>query len=469
MRKRRPRTRAVLLLVALVAGLLGVAGPAGAATAAGPGRQTYTGTIDGAEYRVETPERWNGTLVLFSHGYVPEGIPIPPGIPLANRAETEQRLLDHGFALGGSDFKGRTGMVLDDALDDQLALLDWFEANVGEPRRTIASGFSMGGGIATRLAERHPHRFDGVLAISALQDGQANLNRGLDVTFAVRTLLTNDQRLELVEAADPEHSVRVLQQGVQRALTTPEGRAKLALIGAIGGLPTWASAHEPPPADLVERIRAQAWWTESAYVATLGPTGRRDVERRAGGNPSFNVGVDYTRQLHRSGQSAFVEEAYRAAGASLRADLRRLAAAPRIAPDPGAVAWMYRYGVSAGTTPTPVVTLHGIAEGIIVSDARWYGEQVRRFGRPGMLRQLYVDRGNHGPFSAADEILALRALVRKIERGKWPNLGPARLNAQAATFTPQQQTVFDIYSFTDKVMPPAFTGEQPPRTLRPSL
>jgi pimeloyl-ACP methyl ester carboxylesterase len=462
----------LVVLAGLVAALLGAAGTAGATGATdatpAPGRHTYTGTIDGADYRVETPQRWNGTLILFSHGYVPEGVPFPPGIPLANRAETEQWLLEHGYALAGSDFKGRVGLLIEEAMADNLALLDWFDDNIGQPRRTIASGFSMGGGIATRLAERHPHRIDGVLAISAQQDAQASLNRGLDVTFAVRTLLTDDQRLELVKAADPAHSVAVLQEGVQQALTTPAGRARLALAGAIGGLPAWASAHEPAPADLVEAIRQQAWWTEAAYISSLGPTGRVDIERRAGGNPSFNVGVDYARQLARSGQRAFVERAYRHTGADLRADLRRLAAAPRIAADPAAVAWMYRFGVSAATTPTPVVTLHGVAEGIIGSDPRWYGEQVRRFGHPGRLRQLHVDRGDHGPFSAADEIVALNALLHKVTTGGWPDVSPAALNARVARFTPQQQTVFDIFTFTDKEMPPAFTARQTPRALRPS-
>lgn len=455
--------RLLLVLVSLVAGLVSATGVADATT--GTGRHTYTGSIDGAEYRVETPEHWNGTLILFSHGYIPEGAGFPPGITLSVRAETEQWLLEHGFALAGSDYKGRVGMAVEDAMTDQIALLDWFDTTIGEPRRTIASGYSMGGGIATRLAERHPHRFDGVLALSGLQDLQANLNRGLDVTFAVRTLLTDDQQLELVKATNPQHSVQVLQQGVQNALRTPEGRAKLALIGTIGQLPPWATAHEPQPADLETAIRQQAWWTEAAYVSSLGPTGRLDVERRAGGNPSFNVGVDYTRQLARSGERDFVERAYRGTGADLEADLRQLAAAPRITADPAAVAWAYRYGVSTGSTPTPIVTLHGIAEGIITSDARWYGEQVRH---PSRLRQLYVDRGDHGPFSAADEVLALQALLKRVETGHWPDVRPSTLNAKASTFTPQQQTVFDIYTFTDKVMPPAFTNKEPARALRPS-
>ncbi|GAB1511568.1 alpha/beta hydrolase family protein [Actinophytocola sp. KF-1] len=458
--------RILLTVVALIAALL--TGQSTAAAELWPGRHTYTGAVDGAEYRVETPRRWNGTLVLFSHGYIPEGVPFPPGVTLTLRAETEQWLLDHGFALAGSDYRGRTGLAIDDALDDQVALLDWFEDNVAEPRRTVATGFSMGAGIAVRLAERHPDRFDGVLAIGGQNDVPATLNRGLDVTFGVRTLLTDDQHLELVKATDPAHSVRVLQDGVHEALTTPEGRARLALIGAIGQLPRWASAHDRPPTDMTAAIQAQTWWTESAYVATLGPTGRVDIERRAGGNPSWNVGVDYAQQLVRSGDLPFVRAAYRAAGADLAADLRKLAEAPRIEADPAAVAWAYRYGVSAATTPVPVVTLHGLGEGLITSDARWYGEQVRLHGRPDRLRQLYVDRGNHGAFSAADEVVALGTLLTRIETGRWPNTSPSALNARVAAFTPPLQTVLDLYTFTDKVMPPAFTDRQPPRALRPS-
>jgi pimeloyl-ACP methyl ester carboxylesterase len=458
--------RILVTVVALIAALL--TGQSTAAAELWPGRHTYTGAIDGAEYRVETPERWNGTLVVFSHGYIPDGVPFPPGITLSVRAETEQWLLDNGFALAGSDYRGRTGLAIKEALEDQVALLDWFTDNVAEPRRTVVSGFSMGGGIAARLTERYPDRFDGALVIGGQNDVPATLNRGLDVTFAVRTLLTDDQRLELVKATDPAHSVRVLQDGVQRALGTPEGRARLALVGAIGQLPRWASAHDRPPADVEAAIRAQAWWTEAAYVSTLGPTGRVDIERRAGGNPSWNVGVDYARQLVRSGDLPFVREAYRAAGVDLAADLRKLAEAPRIAADPAAVAWTYRYGLSAATTPVPVVTLHGLGEGLITSDARWYGEQVRLHGNPDRLRQLYVDRGNHGAFSAADEVVALRTLLTRIETGHWPNTSPQALNAKVATFTPQQQTVLDLYTFTDKVMPPAFTDRQPARALRPT-
>jgi hypothetical protein len=55
--------------VALTLGpALVVAGQAGTAGAT-EGRRTYTGVIDGAAYKVEMPQRWNGTVVLYSHLY----------------------------------------------------------------------------------------------------------------------------------------------------------------------------------------------------------------------------------------------------------------------------------------------------------------------------------------------------------------------------------------------------------------
>jgi pimeloyl-ACP methyl ester carboxylesterase len=353
-----------------------------------------------------------------------------------------------------------------------MALLDWFDTTVGHPARTFATGFSMGGSIAVKLAELYPRRFDGVLVTSPVLDELAQMNRALDITFAVRTLLSEDQTVELVKAKDPDHTVAVLAQAATDALATPEGRARLALAGALGNLPTWDNAHEPMPSDLVERIRQQATFMIAAYISSgPGPRGRADLEQRAGGNPVYNVGVDYARQLTRSSQRALVEQAYAAApNANLQADLAKLAAAPRIAPDPGATAYVYRWGVPLGSSPTPVLTVHPVGDaGAIADQERWYAEMVARFGHSDRLRQLYVNRGDHGSVSTADEVLALQALSQRAATGTWPDLSARRLNATVATFPPDQQKVLDIITFTDKIMPPAFVDYTPPRALRPSL
>ncbi|MEV4625815.1 alpha/beta hydrolase-fold protein [Micromonospora sp. NPDC049523] len=444
------------------------ASDAGRWNGTGTERRSYTGTIDGAGYRVEVPQGWNGTLVLFSHGYYPPGWQ-PERIELANRPETEQWLLDHGYALAASSFTGTVGYAVEPALHDQIALLDWFDAHVGRPRQTVSTGQSLGAAVAVLLAERHPRRFAGVSTMCGEYDPLGTWNMALDLTFAIRTLLAPGEDIDLVRADDPTASAAALQQAVQRAVGTPQGQARIALAASFGNVPGWYSAHLPEPTDPTERILAQASWLEWAYSLGMGPTGRADLEARAGGNPSWNVGVDYTRQLARSAQHDQVRAAYRAAGLDLRADLDRLATAPRIAADPAAVGYLYRYGVPVGRTPVPVLSLHNIRDGGAVTDQeRWYADQVRRNGDPGRLRQLYVNRGGHCAFSAAEEIVSLRSLLHRVDTGRWADLDPHRLNRTAGGYAEPYQFVLDLATFADRPMPPAFVRHTPPEFLRPS-
>jgi hypothetical protein len=197
--------------------------------------------------------------------------------------------------------------------------------------RTAREVERLGAAIAVLLAVRNPHRFAGVATVCGGYDPNGIFNAVLDMNFAVKTLLAPKQDIELVHVTDPARSTEALVGAVEQALTTPQGRARLALVGAFNNVTGWYSAHQPKPTDMTEWIRQQAAWIKNAYIVGLGPSARVDLERRAGGNPSSNVGIDYGRQLARSSQSALVRRAYRAAGLDLRDDLGRLAAAPRIA------------------------------------------------------------------------------------------------------------------------------------------
>jgi hypothetical protein len=196
---------------------------------------------------------------------------------------------------------------------------------------------------------------------------------------------------------------------------------------------------------MTDWIRQQAAWIQNAYIVGLGPSARVDLEAKAGGNPSWNVGIDYRQQLARSSQEALVRRAYRTAGLDLGDDLARLAAAPRIAADRDAIAFMDRFGVPRGRTPVPVVTLHSTGDGGAVPDQeRWYADQVRRSGDPSLLRQLYVDRGMHCSFSSAEEIVTLRTLFDRIDTDRWPDTNPRRLSEAARELGASYQLVLDF-------------------------
>src|SRR6266851_8513633 len=115
--------RSVLAAAGLVAALI-------TGNAAAAGSVNTQGSIDGAAYHIEIPANWNGSLVLYSHGYVVPGQPNPArdvGDPL-----TGQYLLNQGYALAGSAYKS-TGWAVHDALQDQIALLDFFDKTYGKP------------------------------------------------------------------------------------------------------------------------------------------------------------------------------------------------------------------------------------------------------------------------------------------------------------------------------------------------
>jgi hypothetical protein len=432
------------------------------------GAKVHEGDIEGVPYRVEVPGHWNGTLLLWSHGAYSLEAPAPSDIQLTNHPATKQWLLDHGYALAASQYRVPRGWgSVESGLKDQLDLLDWFASNVGRPRRTISAGASAGGLTAVLLAERAPRRFAGVASLCGVVGGTTgHFNSALDANFAVRTLLAPD--LDLVRIKDPQTNTTNARRTLGTALDDPAGRARLALAGALADVPGRYASRAPAPDTVAGQVEQQTYYAAYDRGAFWG-VNRADIETRAGGNPSWNTGVDYRALLARSSQKALVKRAYREAGLSLHDDLDRLNAAPRIKADPAAVRHLDRYGTPTGRTPRPVVTLHTTGDGNVPPEnQRAYAAQVRRAGDPANLRQLYVDRGYHCSFTASEEIVTLRTLLTRMNTGHWDDTRPAALNASANTLGPEYQTVFDtdpepgLHPTT-----PSFTLHHPSRYLRP--
>lgn len=133
------RTLAALAAAALVAAL--------ALTPATSGAQTttsthYAGTLaDGAIWIADVPTPWNGTVLLYSHGFGPLVAADSPD-PV-----TQQALLNRGYALAGSSYNpSGSWWALDSAPTDQFQTLTAVEALLPRsPRHVIAFGTSMGG------------------------------------------------------------------------------------------------------------------------------------------------------------------------------------------------------------------------------------------------------------------------------------------------------------------------------------
>ena len=423
----------VLALASVIGSLFVAAAPIRAATV-----QNFTGDIGGAKFQIDIPQPWNGTLVLWSHGYeVPS--PNPPGIPSDAPADAVKGwLLDHGYALAASSYS-RRGWALQQAFHDQIAVLDHFDTlGFGHPTRTIAWGASLGGIITAGLIQLNPERFTGAIPLcGVLAGGPGVWNEGLDGEFVFKTLLAPNSALQLVNITDPVGNLQLADHVITLAHATPQGRARLALVAAVGDLPGWFTPGSPEPArtDYSARERNQFLWSSLVDFPFLFAL-RQELEIRAGGNPSWNAGVDYREQLERSINRDEVKALYRQAGLNLDEDLQTLQNAPRIAAVPRAVDYLKSFIVFNGHIDQPVLTMHTTGDGLVLNqDEQAYASVVRAAGNEELLRQTFVHRAGHCTFTSAEVVAAFKTMVNRLDTGRWGDTTSFRSMNMAAAST----------------------------------
>jgi pimeloyl-ACP methyl ester carboxylesterase len=381
----------------------------------GLGASRFEGRLDdGALWRAVVPDEWNGALLLWSRGWRPDR-----GQAEAAPSAAEAALLARGYALAGSSYSAG-GWALAEAVPDQLATLDAFAAASGRtPERTLAWGMSMGGLVSVALAERHGDRIDGALPMCSSMGGALGMmNMGLDGAYALDVLLDLDESIRVVNIDDDMANGDAARTIADVARTSPEGLARLALVGVLAGLPGWTSPRSPEPAD--DDFAAQA-----QQMADLVPSGvllpRAEQEDRAQGVFSWNDGVDYADLLERSGRRALVEALYAQAGLDLQADLERLNAAPRVAADPGAAAYMRDNYTPDARPRVPVLAVQRKGDGVTSpSLQRAYADAALERVGPDMIRSLWLDGAGHCNFSPEEILASVDALDRRVRDGRWP-------------------------------------------------
>jgi pimeloyl-ACP methyl ester carboxylesterase len=415
----------------------------------------YTGTFpDGATYLIEVPANWNGTLLLFSHGYVAAGQPNPAvdrSDPLSGKY-----LLAQGYALAGSSYAS-AGWAVQAALTDQINVLAVFATRVGQPTRIIAWGQSMGGLITAGLIQQNPASFTAALPMCGAVGGAVGTwNSFLDSAFAFNTLLAQGQ-LQVVNISDPAQNVATGLAILNSAQNSLPGRARIALVAALADIPGWfyAGSRQPGPTGYLNQEKGQYLWLleEDLY---FGLELRAELEARAGGNPSWNAGIDYRVQFAASADQAEVNALYAEAGLDLQTDLAALNAAAQITANSAALTYLSDNIILDGVISVPVLSMQTQGDGLVVSEAdSAYAAAVNAAGDGALLRQTFVARAGHCTFTSAETIAALDALVSRLNSGTWSGLEPGTLNAVAAALGP-----------TYNRNPPAFSAFAPGPFLR---
>lgn len=436
--------RGFIAVASVVGALIG----ASVAQAAPPG--SYSGTTsDGGGWVADLPANWNGTLLLYSHGY---GTLAPADAPDPN---TKAALLNMGYALAGSGFDPHGPLwALNSAVRDQFETLATVEHTLlpARPSHVIAVGTSMGGLISALEDQSSDGRVDGALTTCGIVAGGLTLNNyQLDGEYAMTKLLgslmpggSDIQLVNFQTAAQSGASAGELQALGEDAQTgpsaSPQTRARLALAMAFLNTTTWSPIASAPaaPNDYPGQENAQ-YETDFGFagfpIIPFIVTGRYQIEQAVGGNAGWTLGVNFARELARSPFRAEVENLYRQAGLNLRGDLDQLTRDANITASASAVRHMIQTSVPTGRLQVPELDMHTIGDNLVpVTMEADYRRVVDRAGSGSLLRQAYVARAIHCNFTPAELVAGVQAVQQRAQTGHWGSLAdPAQLEAAATS------------------------------------
>jgi pimeloyl-ACP methyl ester carboxylesterase len=350
-----------------------------------------SGTLAGAAYKVELPTTWNGTLLLWSHGYR-VAQPAPPAFAPVNTAAddapdaaTASMLLSKGYALAGSSYASN-GWAVQDGVAAGEQLHDWFLKNVGTPRRTYVWGASLGGLITELISEKHPEWVDGAAPeCGAVAGTTENLDGALAIAYMVKTLI--DPSLKISDYASNAEANAAFQQAQRSVIAAAQdvaggGTAKVVAISTLARLATQTATYDGH--DAVSQISAKV----EDILNTMGfaTFGQQEFAQRVGGQ-----GLDITGFDFGAGATADDASTVKTYGGDLPSYLAALKAGARPTVDPAAREKAKAQGETTGNVSHPTVTMHDEQDPLVpASNERVLGDRFYATKHLGSLTQLFT-------------------------------------------------------------------------------
>ncbi len=381
-----------LLLVLVVWPLLGQGAPKRGKVKADEPPQTVTsqtgktevGVLLGAEYRIDVPSQWNGSLVVWYHGYSEHGTTFH----ITQHVDADvQNFLERHYAVAQSAYS-EPGWALQQAYPETEALRHYFERKFGHPKETFAVGRSMGGALVMITLELNPKPYMG----------------GLDLCGAVGPTFASFDRRFAFRAAFDHYFPGVMGPLVPVPADYDDTLTVRERIGnALRLNPVSAGAMR----ELMDLHTDAQVARDIAYFTFV----IADLQRRAGGNPFDNRNWIYTGANPTS--SAPDEE--------LNLGVRRYAANPRSRD------YLVRHYTPTGRLGRPMLAVHTIFDPYIPpSLLTLYNEMVEGAGQGERLVQQYVPRDGHCSITPEEIGRAFDELVSWTHGGARPTPGLLR-------------------------------------------
>lgn len=342
---------------------------------------TEVGILDGTSYRIDIPNDWNHSLVVYYHGYSMQGVTFH----IAERLNGRQMpLFQRHYAIAQSAYS-QPGWALPQAYPQTEQLRRYFIKAYGAPRETYVAGDSMGGALTMVTLELNPKPYLG----------------GLDLCGAVGPSSESFEHRFAMRAAFDYYFPNLLPPLVHAPLdfeVTPAIRDKVA--AALRGNPAAAAALRNLMA-----LHTDDGVADQIVYFTFVIT---DMQHRAGGNPFDNRNYLYTGT---SPTSSTGDDA-------LNDGVRRYTA------DPRARDYLFRHYTPSGHLTKPMLALHTIYDPRVpATSLALYDHLVQSAGFGENLVQKYVHREGHCSISPDEVGRAFDELVEWTHHGPRPTPG----------------------------------------------
>lgn len=371
------------------------------------------GEINGAPYRIRVPEVWNGTLLVFVHGYRDKAD--HPGeidnrnADVAPNSALEAPLLAQGFALAGTAFKDN-GWAVKEGIVDTKNLVVFFRENVADPQRVILGAASFGTIIAFKSMEQFGAIYDGALCVcgagagaTRLWDSHVTAYLAYDVVFGIPASWGTVGEVR----NDIDFDTEVLAK-LAPELSNIANFPKFEFIRLVAKTPGRGITPPPPPSFF------PGWALTDFFFVT---EARAELQRRAGG--------PFVQNLDRSYTLTDAERAYLAGigvpGPVVDAWLAQMNARRNIEAKQSARNYVRKNTDYNGKIRNPVLTMHTIIDPLlVVANESAYAELNESVGKEELLFQTYTTGVGHCNLTGPQILTAVGAIDLWVRTGVRP-------------------------------------------------
>ena len=366
----------------------------------------------GAKYEIAMPKKFNGTLIVWSHGIrknsnlppipvvAPKGYLVDYSAEIAPSPAIAASLLKQGFALAGSGVQTQ-GWNQEEQVLATTIVIDQAITKFPQIDRVAAWGASLGALSTQLLAESNPGLVDAVAPLCLSDSAEANaITYASDALWLTKTLFDPSIKGTGYTAGSQGYTEMITDLGkvltvfgtlsasIQRnplAPTWPETstapatlkgipvRSAVLLMGLLAGVPTQSRSFDSssgPKGPLETSFGlvispALAVLENAAEAAILAVVATYDLELRAGGVVYDNTKTNWATRL---GDDSDVYAAGLTGKSAIAGMLSYLSplnpAAPRVKADPSAAARVASWAKIQGNVTVPTITLAGTADHI---------------------------------------------------------------------------------------------------------